>query len=402
MQYRKYQEQLIGLAKAQFRNKEQLSDQVIDAFYEVPRHQFVERYRHYGTKEWLDITDGNIEEHLGTLYANHPLVLLGSDEAFRAKYGSEPVSTISQPAFVLRLLDLLDLRKGHNVFELGAGSGWTAALLGHLVGPSGKVSTSEIITELAEKAQVRLTSLGFNNVTVLCGDGGDGLADCAPFDRVIFTAGAFDIPFAFHQQIKEGGLLLFVLKNKGGADNLLLLKKHPEYFETIYAFPCGFVPVTGKHHIPEMEERDLDDYLHMRGLEEAPTSRTQFWWGSGSKGNFLWETAALRSFLSLYQNFEPIYTDIENDKGLFGWWNAESNSFALARPGELVNFGNEEASTQLITYIKDWVNWGMPTLSNLDLRIYPADSALTIPDSAWVSRRRSSLFVWTLPKKFST
>ena len=88
---------------------------------------------------------GSLAEHIATLYANRPLILFGDDD-------ENLPSTVSQPSFVLRMLDLLQLEAGGKVFELGAGSGWNAALMGHLVGPAGQVVSLEIIPELAQGA----------------------------------------------------------------------------------------------------------------------------------------------------------------------------------------------------------------------------------------------------------
>jgi protein-L-isoaspartate(D-aspartate) O-methyltransferase len=394
--FKKYQDQFIGVANSIYRNERRLSVRVIDAFYKVPRHKFVERYRSYGNENWIEVNESNLDQHLGTLYADNPLVLKGTDEEFRSKKGSKQLSTISQPSFVLHALDLLDIKEGQSVFELGTASGWNACLMSFLTGDTGKVFTAEIIPELAESAKARIERLGIKNVTVLSGDAGDGSSDGAPFDRVMFTAGAFDLPEAFHKQIKEGGLLLFILKNKGGADNLLLLKKNKDHFESKYASPCGFVPMTGKHHLSGMEEQDLSSCLRANKIEDQVISEIPFWWGSGSDEHFMWQTGALRSFLSLFENFLPIYTDIEKDEGMFGW--RESGSLALARPGKLVNYGNETPSEYLISKIKCWVDIGMPTISNLHLKVYAASATPKIPDSAWVSRRKQSLFVWTLPR----
>lgn len=394
--YKKYQDQLVGVAKSKYRNGPKLSDRVIEAFYSVPRHQFVRCYRNHGSEEWLEVTDENLDQHLGIIYADHPLILKGSDADFRSKQGSKQVSTISQPSFVLRLLDLLDLKEGQSVFELGTASGWNAALMSYLVGHQGKVFTAEIIPDLADLAEKRIDSLGFRNITVLRGDAGDGCSERAPFDRVMFTAGAFDLPAAFHSQIRDRGLLLFVLKNKGGSDNLLLLKKKEDCFESVYAAPCGFVPMTGKHHLSEMEEQDLSSCLKAKEISCQAVSKKAFWWGSGSDEHFLWQTSALRSFLSLFNNFEPVYADLEKDEGMFGWYDSVSSSFALAKPGELVSYGNEVASEKLIDRIKGWVEIGMPTLANLNLKVYPSDTAPDLPPSSWLSRRKQSLFIWTL------
>src|SRR3989442_7036407 len=136
-----------------------ISEAVAQAFMTLPRHLFVNRYRMFGTKEWQDVTAQNIQEHLGRLYADEPVCLLGDDD-------NDIISTISQPSFVLRSLDMLQLRAGQTPFELGTASGWNAALMAHLLQPAGHVYRIEITPQLAGAAAERLDQLAIPNVTV--------------------------------------------------------------------------------------------------------------------------------------------------------------------------------------------------------------------------------------------
>lgn len=111
----------------------------------------------------------NLEQHLAALYADRPLVLSGEDDG-------NILSTIWQPSFVLRMLDMLQLKPGQTVFELGAGSGWNAALMGHLVGSEGRVFSLEIIPEVARTAAETVHTVGISNVSIVAADGGDGYA----------------------------------------------------------------------------------------------------------------------------------------------------------------------------------------------------------------------------------
>jgi protein-L-isoaspartate O-methyltransferase len=148
----KYQRQL--LEQAQYLYYETpISEATQQAFLHLPRHVFIKRYRHRGTRAWHEVSAENLAEHLSTLYADRPLALFGDDD-------DHLPSTISQPSFVLRMLDMLQLRPGHTVFELGAGSGWNAALMGHLVGPEGHVYSLEIIPEVAKMAAATVEALG--------------------------------------------------------------------------------------------------------------------------------------------------------------------------------------------------------------------------------------------------
>ena len=139
----KYQKQLLEQTQKLY-EETPISEATTKAYLATPRHCFVRRYREWGIKEWNVVSSDNLAEHLATLYANRPIILFGDDDA-------NIPSTISQPSFVLRMLDLLQLKPGDNVFELGAGSGWNAALIGYLVGPRGHVVSLEIIPELAQK-----------------------------------------------------------------------------------------------------------------------------------------------------------------------------------------------------------------------------------------------------------
>ena len=133
-----YQQQLLDQAKEIYQ-RTPISEATVHAYSAVPRHLFVRRYRERA-RQWREVTGDNLHEHLATLYADRPLTLFGDDD-------DNIPSTISQPSFVLRMLDLLQLEPGQTVLELGAGSGWNAALIGHLVGPAGGVYSLEIIPE---------------------------------------------------------------------------------------------------------------------------------------------------------------------------------------------------------------------------------------------------------------
>lgn len=215
-----------------------LAPEVRAAFRAVPRHAYVPHFLSGGRQ--VAITPENLDAHLPLLYHNGTL-LLWQDEARGL------CSTISQPTLVLLMLQQLALRPGLTVFEVGAGSGWNAALLGHLVGPAGRVYSSEIVPEMAALARASIAAQGVANVTILSGDGAEGFPPAAPFDRVVFTAGTYDLPAVFHDQVRAGGLLQLVLKMRGGGDLLYLLERTADGFEADRGMPCAFVPMLGQY-----------------------------------------------------------------------------------------------------------------------------------------------------------
>jgi len=393
----RFQDQLL----ARFQGSQRahpLSPAAIAAFYAVPRHRFVRRYRTWRSAQWFEVTDENLEEHLSTLYADQPLIIYGEDADFEAIAGRAPVSTISQPSFVLRMLDLLELAPGHRVFELGTGSGWNAALIGHVVGPTGHVVSVEIIPELIESARASVAAAGLTQVEIFEGDGGDGSERHGPYDRAAFTAGAYDLPRAFYHQVKPGGLLLFVLKNKGGADTLILFEKHGDHFRSRSSLACGFVPMTGKFHVDSMEATALARLLADSGIDPEPVDSTPFWWSGADDETFLWKTAGLRSFLAIS---EPSYEAIrlEPKTTTFGLLDRASSSLVVAHHDRLASYGSSEARRQLIAALKHWVDRGMPGLSTLEVAAYPIDRAVTAGPGDWLIRRNESQFVWSLPRR---
>lgn len=151
------------------------SKRVKDAFLKLPRYLFVEeRYRAYA-------------------HVDEPLPIPAGQ-------------TISAPHMVAIMLELAELRPGMKVLEVGTGSGWNAALIAELVKTD--VYTVERIPELVEFARRNLQRAGVEKVHVFLGDGSRGFPSKAPYDRIIVTAGAPEIPEPLIEQLKPGGRLI--------------------------------------------------------------------------------------------------------------------------------------------------------------------------------------------------
>ena len=389
----KYQSQLLDQAR-RIHYQNPLSQATEKAYLETPRHAFVSRYREWGTKEWHEINADNLNEHLAMLYADRPLILFGDDD-------ENILSTISEPSFVLRMLDILRLEPGQRVFELGAGSGWNAALIGNIVGPGGHVYSLEIIPELAKQASETMKTLGIGGVSIIEADGGDGYALGAPYDRAIFTAGTYDLPQHFYQQIKQDGLLLVVIKSEGGGDTLFILKKVGEHFESTELMQCGFVQMVGKYHIDSLEPIYLETMPEWAALENQERSRTHFWWGGKGKDDFVWRTLGVRSFLGIIEpHFQAFKTRKTKDKPYeehyFGLWDKLGGSLVIAKDDYLISYGSLAEKERLVEDIVRWVNLGMPTTASLALQVYPIDFPLAASTNQWLVKRAESQFLWSL------
>ena len=156
-----------------------------------------------------------------------PRHLFVPEDVRRYAYADTPLpighgQTISQPYIVAFMTELLEPAKGQRVLEVGAGSGYQAAVLSEL---AAEVFTIEIVPELARSAADRLASLGYRNVTVKQGDGYLGWPERAPFDRIILTAAPPEIPQALIDQLKPGGKLVAPVGENAGEQKLVVVDK---------------------------------------------------------------------------------------------------------------------------------------------------------------------------------
>jgi protein-L-isoaspartate(D-aspartate) O-methyltransferase len=183
---------------------------VLDAMRTVPRHEFVP------------------EPYRSSAYVDSPLPI-GLDQ------------TISQPYIVALMTELVDPKSEHRVLEIGTGSGYQAAVISKLVK---EVYTIEIISQLAESARQRLQRLGFSNVTVREGDGYQGWPEKMPFDAILVTAGATEIPKPLVDQLKPGGRMVIPVGSTLNSQVLRIVEKRADgSTRTQEVIPVRFVPL---------------------------------------------------------------------------------------------------------------------------------------------------------------
>lgn len=151
--------------------------------------------------------------------------------------------TISQPYMVAAMTELLELKGVENVLEVGTGSGYQAALLAEL---AREVYTIERIQSLSDRARKVLRNLGYENIHLKVGDGTLGWPEAAPFDRILITAGAPEIPEPLIEQLSEGGIILAPVGDRFSQQLVRVTKQKGELSKE-YHIPCVFVPLVGKY-----------------------------------------------------------------------------------------------------------------------------------------------------------
>jgi protein-L-isoaspartate(D-aspartate) O-methyltransferase len=148
--------------------------------------------------------------------------------------------TISQPYVVAYMTEQLDVHSTHRVLEVGTGSGYQAAVLSRL---ARQVVTLERYRTLADAARARLKTLGYDNVEVLLGDGLSGEPLRAPYDRIIVTAAAEEVPPALVEQLAEGGIMILPLGPHRGPQDLVKITKSKDGLKRETLLPVRFVPL---------------------------------------------------------------------------------------------------------------------------------------------------------------
>ena len=197
------------------------SPQVEAAFIAVPRHLF--------------LPDVQIDQ------------VYRDDAVVTKKQGESPLSSSTMPTLMALMLEQLRLEPGHRVLEIGAGTGYNAALMAYLVGEAGKVTTIDIDEDIVATARGHLAAAGFERVEAICGDGGYGYAERAPFDRIILTAGVSDIAPAWREQLHQSGRMIVPLAFlPGGGQRIIIFELSDQCLTSVSTITGGFMPLRGE------------------------------------------------------------------------------------------------------------------------------------------------------------
>jgi protein-L-isoaspartate(D-aspartate) O-methyltransferase len=213
-----------------------------------------------------------------------PLDQVYSDEAIPTKHQDGlAISSSSQPAIMAIMLEQLGLEPGHRVLEIGAGTGYNAALMACLVGETGRVTTLDIDEDLAAGARECLAAAGFERVQVICADGGYGYEPGAPYDRIILTVGSEDIAPAWRDQLHPQGRLLLPLSLRVVQESVAF-QPAGDHLESVSVRDCGFMMLRGAFAEPTtVISLGPEPGLHLCTAEPIPPDAgTLYEWLTGT------------------------------------------------------------------------------------------------------------------------
>lgn len=337
------------------------------------------------------------------------------DEAIPFKYDEDGtvLSSSSQPSMMAIMLRQLDLKPGHNVLEIGAGTGYNAALMQHLVGDDGTVTTIELDAQVAETARANLQRVAKSEVLVVTGDGAAGYAPRASYDRIIATAGIWDVPDTWVRQLKPGGILVTPLLVEGFEISAALTLQPDGTLYSSNNRLCGFIPLRGQAAVPDFAVRIATSGLYLYANHRVDSAALQTLISDDASISYLGATLEAWEYwlgflpylvLHVPENYVLARYQVAKDAPAYG---IDGGGFVLMSAGSACfvsvtergmarSFGSSDAIIAVETALQAWERDGKPQADKLHLRLVPrASSASVTTERRKTYRRRDhTLVVW--------
>lgn len=366
------------------------------AFRAVPWHLFLDRFVQWmknGKWRWVTVTQPPASRVLRWVYQNEPLM---------TRIKPPLTSSFSQPSLMAEMLKELELSRGLRVLEVGAGTGYNAALIAHIVGAEGKVVTIDNQRDVVREARRHLRRAGFPRVRVLCGDGALGAPDDAPFDRVIVTASCSDLAPTWVEQLNPHGVILFPLV-LNGVSGIFQARKEGRRLTGRYACSGGFMPllsdVLPQASSPQKPDGDaaLKAILSRRprarrfpwaGLRVAPQGDSR---AIGSGGGDFFLFAVLSDSRAMIFNAADVPAPLQREKaptveyGVAALWDAKAKSLCLCFQRGVVVYGSPAMYDRLGDLFRAWLSFGAPQATDWSVHLVPK----SLTDSRAASYPRS-------------
>ncbi len=367
------------------------SQHVQQAFEDVPRHLFLPRV------------------NIATAYSDEPIFIRWEDGV--------PISSSSQPKMMALMMEQLGVEPGSRVLEIGAGTGYNAAILAHVAGEKGSVVTIDIDQDIVDEAAENLSRTGYDHVKVICGDGYEGFPEGQPYDGISVTVGAYDVSPHWVDQLKEGGVIVVPLWFRGFCLSVALEKRDGE-LRGLSVTPCLFIPLRGTGQPTEGFSPvgdPPDEHLQMTiGLDQDdPAFRQGLRRLFSQDASLRYAERFLEGQFHTQDIFSGLFTSLTTDPRVFIVYSASESSlfrgfgYALidldsmsaavisaSEPERVVAYGNDTAHGPLVDLLDRWDRLGHPPVHNLHVRAL-LSTPESVPEGDWIIAKRSAL-TWIL------
>jgi protein-L-isoaspartate(D-aspartate) O-methyltransferase len=356
------------------------SPRVERAFRTVQRHQLLETFyiRAAGAQGLSAVGHDPASprrEHLALIY---------SDDALVTRFTSGmPASSTSVPSLVARMLELLGLGEGMKVLEIGAGTGYNAALMAEVAGDQELIITVDVLDDVVEQTRRLLAGAGYPRIRVLARDGFNGAPEEAPFDRIVATVGCSDLSPAWARQLADGGAMLVPLEHSG-SHPLFLLRKESSGLRGRVALWTGFMPIRGPLHIEGLWPRG-----YVQPCPGEPVRAADPWPGfaarrpSGPPGSLNLAAAEI-DFLFFLGLSDRRAGRLGPGPGL----NNGPDGWAAAGPDGIWWWKDASLAAELNSHYQEWAASGRPAISDYQVSFLPVEVPCDLPEGGWQVERR--------------
>ncbi|HET9480123.1 MAG TPA: class I SAM-dependent methyltransferase [Candidatus Polarisedimenticolia bacterium] len=343
---------------------------------------------------------------LAEAYVDAPVVTRYEDQVGQRV----AISSSSQPSAMAVMLDQLRLRPGMRVLEIGAGTGYNAAIMAELVGAQNVVSV-DLDPDIAAEARAHLDAAGYPEVEVAAAEGWDGFPARAPYDRIIVTVGVQDLAPAWVEQLSDGGVIVLPITFRG-TQFTPAFRKRGRRLVTERISGCAFMDLRGKRPRRFRHHRDDHFVIHHDSLSEADLTALEEILAlppeplegseaadpaAGAYGFFDFKMYLCLAHPLGMQLRAPCLTEY----GIQDWTAAiaDLDRRQLALVGANLCFGGAEIGLELRRLAQQWLEMGRPDLNRLRMAAYPRaafPNPSLLPKRGWTGfvAKEHTWFTW--------
>lgn len=328
------------------------------------------------------------------------------------------VTSASQPSMMAEMLAQLNLSEGMNILEIGAGTGYNAALIQTIVGRQGRITTLELDNDTAAQAEENLYRAGVNGVHIVTSDGAAGYAPRAAYDRILSTAAVWDIPPAWVRQLKPRGRIVAPLQIHAAQVSASLIPQPDGSLLSTHNVPCRFVLMRGIAAVPPLTRQVGSSPLTLWSLDadKLDTASLSLLLSQDDEVNHLsaaptaadiWAGLMQYTMLNAPPDVRLATYFIPDGQQAYGL--DAGSGYAIFSPasacfipymagGEAYCFAGSDAFMTAQTLLDEWVSIGKPAADRLRVRLTPAAGDLPSVERGRVYRRIDhDIHVWLEP-----